>query len=110
MFPALRQLFKTVFLNPENECLSNFFTGDLMSSASEKRFPFSTLLSFGTSQKSAGRSEENTAADPWQTCLFAAKTATLEAKDVPARCREESMSDLSPQLSSLEPHGISKSF
>jgi hypothetical protein len=38
-----------------------FFTDDLMSSMSEKRFSFSTFVSFGNSQKSAEPNQENTA-------------------------------------------------
>jgi hypothetical protein len=34
-------------------------------------------------------SQEGTAGGPWQGCIFLLKTATLEAKNVPARCRGE---------------------
>jgi hypothetical protein len=87
-----------------------FATDDLMSSTSEKRIPFCTLLSFGNSQKSAGANQKSTADDPWQRCLFVLKSATLKAKNVPACCHgEESMSDLSTALSCV-PHSINKPF
>jgi hypothetical protein len=87
-----------------------FSTDDLMSSASEKHYPFSTLLSFGNGQKSAGANQESMVDDPWQRCLFVLKSATLKVKNVPACCHcEESMSDLSTTLS-LVPHSINKPF
>jgi hypothetical protein len=54
MFPALWPLFKTVFKILDRNVLQFFFTDDLMFSTSKKCFPFSTLLGFGNSQKSAG--------------------------------------------------------
>jgi hypothetical protein len=54
MSPALQPLFRTVFKILTGMCVKIFFTDDLMSSTSQKYFPFSTLSSFGNSQKSAG--------------------------------------------------------
>jgi hypothetical protein len=43
--------------------------------------------------------------------LFLPKTVTLDAKNVPARCRaEESVSDVSTTLLACGSHGISKTF
>jgi hypothetical protein len=43
-----------------------------MPSTSEKRFPFSIILSFSNSQKSAAdkTGQESTADNPWRKCLF----------------------------------------
>jgi hypothetical protein len=54
VFPVLQPLFKTVFKILNRNISQTFFTNDLMSSTSEKHFPFNTLLSFGNSKKSAG--------------------------------------------------------
>jgi hypothetical protein len=98
MFPALRPLFKTVF-KILNKNIKFFFTDDLTSPTSEKRFSFSTLLSFETARSQMEPSQESTADDPWQRCLLLPKTAKLKAKNVLAHCRgEESMSDLSTAL------------
>jgi hypothetical protein len=52
------------FLKHELEMpFSIFFTDDLTSSMSDKRFSFSTFVNFGNSQKSAEPSQETTADD-----------------------------------------------
>jgi hypothetical protein len=70
-----------------------------MSSTSEKRFAFSTLLILETARSQLKPSQESTAHEPWQICSFVVKTATLAAKNVPVRCGVEGpMSDLSTTL------------
>jgi hypothetical protein len=54
-----------------------------MSSAYEKRFPFSTLLSFGNSQKSAEAKLEEYGGLSKAEMPLLLKTATLEARNVP---------------------------
>jgi hypothetical protein len=67
-----------------------------MSSASEKRFPFSTLWSLETARSQLEPSQESVADVSWQRCLYLLKTATLKVKNVLAHCcGEESMSNLS---------------
>jgi hypothetical protein len=56
-------------------------------------------------------SQESAVDGPWQRCFSLLKIATHEAKNMLAYCHgEKLMSDHSPQLSSLFPHGISKPF
>jgi hypothetical protein len=70
-----------------------------MSSTSEKRFPFKTLLSFGNSKKSTGAKSGEYSGWSLAEMLFLLKTATHEAKNVLACCHgKKSMSDVSTAL------------
>jgi hypothetical protein len=56
MFPTLQPLFKKVFKILNWNVCQNFFTDgsdSWLSATAKKKLPFSTLLSFGNSQKSA---------------------------------------------------------
>jgi hypothetical protein len=83
-----------------------------MSSASQKRFPLSTLFwVLETARSQLEPSPENTADGPWQKCLFLLKTATLQSEVCVGALSWSRISErYTLQLSSLEPHGISKPF
>jgi hypothetical protein len=69
--------------------------------------PFSFLE---TARNQLEPSQESTAHDPWQSCLFLLKTAALKAKNVQVHCHvEDSKSNLSTTLLA-SPHGADKPF
>jgi hypothetical protein len=98
-FPTLLPLFKTVFKILNRIVCQNFFTDDLMSSRSEKLFPFSTLFEFWKQPEVSWSEVRRVRRMIHGKESFLLKTATLESKNVAVRCRgEESMSDLSTTL------------
>jgi hypothetical protein len=91
MFPALRPLFKAVFKILNRNVYQYFFTDDLIVLNVRETLSFQHAPEFWK-QPEVGCSQV-------RRCFFLLKTATLEAKNVSARCRgEESMRNLSTTL------------
>jgi hypothetical protein len=87
IFPSASTIAQNCLKNPEQEYPSCFI--HVMSSMSEIRFPFSTLLSFGNSQKSAGAMSGEYGVWSMAEITSLLKAATHEDKNLPDRCRTE---------------------
>jgi hypothetical protein len=104
LWPSYTPRHQVTFLSPFMTHMWRY------SNLPQKRCPFSTLLSFENSQKSAGPKSGECGDDPGQRCLFLLKTAMLKVKNGLACCRSEESMRISPHLSLLVPHDINKPF